>query len=300
MTEKQIALVRHAARYGSFSRAAEALGVAQSTVSREIALLEEEVRVPLFQRTPGGVIPTPAGNSLRAHSFGNLSAKIIRDCRWVAAGQLPELILFTDTLSSILIQPVLDRLVAAAPNLPLQFYSYKDFVGASLLAASNVNVGFFVTDQDPGRHRLTSRSLYREPWLVAAREDHKYWAMSPADRGILRQQNVILDRQFRQQGGGNQACPVSNYCAEFGLPYRQFLEANYFQDQILMLQAGLGVALLPAFAARHLPPDIRLSDELETPFVPDISMVWNRDSRHPGVILLQELCLEQFGGGRHG
>ena len=63
-----------------------------------------------------------------------------------------------------------------------------------------------------------------------------------------------------------------------------------------MLQAGQGVALLPPFMAGELPPEIRLSDELTTPFAPEFVLAFRSDNRHPGVMLLQQLCREIFGG----
>jgi DNA-binding transcriptional LysR family regulator len=57
-------LLRHAAalaEHGSFSRAADALGIAQPTLSRSIKDLETSVGLPLFTRSPQGVEPTDFG-----------------------------------------------------------------------------------------------------------------------------------------------------------------------------------------------------------------------------------------------
>ena len=57
-------LIRHAAalaEHGSFGRAAEALGIAQPTLSRSIKDLETNVGLPLFTRGPHGTEPTDFG-----------------------------------------------------------------------------------------------------------------------------------------------------------------------------------------------------------------------------------------------
>ena len=57
-------LIRYAtalAEHGSFTRAAEALDIAQPTLSRGIRDLEAAVGLPLFVRTPHGVEPTDFG-----------------------------------------------------------------------------------------------------------------------------------------------------------------------------------------------------------------------------------------------
>ncbi|WP_449257305.1 LysR family transcriptional regulator [Bosea sp. (in: a-proteobacteria)] len=50
------------AEQGSFRRAATALNVQQSTVSRGVRSLEDRVKAKLFERDHSGIQPTPAGN----------------------------------------------------------------------------------------------------------------------------------------------------------------------------------------------------------------------------------------------
>lgn len=50
-----------AARHGSFTRAAQELALTQGAVSRQVALLESFLGLPLFKRTQRGMALTPAG-----------------------------------------------------------------------------------------------------------------------------------------------------------------------------------------------------------------------------------------------
>lgn len=61
MTQSQIEYFLAVAEELSFSRAAEALFVSQPAVSRQVALLERELGVPLFDRTNQGITITDAG-----------------------------------------------------------------------------------------------------------------------------------------------------------------------------------------------------------------------------------------------
>lgn len=56
-----------AAEAGSFSKAAAATGVSQPTISRQVAALEEELGVTLFERTTRSLTPTEAGLALITH-----------------------------------------------------------------------------------------------------------------------------------------------------------------------------------------------------------------------------------------
>lgn len=56
------------ARHGSIRAAAEALNVAPSAISRQIAKLEQELGAPLFERLPRGLQLTSAGEILLHHA----------------------------------------------------------------------------------------------------------------------------------------------------------------------------------------------------------------------------------------
>ena len=54
-----------AARNGNFSRAAKELGISQPAISRQIARLEKQLTIRLFERSPDGVTLTGAGMKFR-------------------------------------------------------------------------------------------------------------------------------------------------------------------------------------------------------------------------------------------
>ena len=56
-----------AAEFGSLSAASRALGVTQSTVSRQVAAFEQSLGVALFERIGTGLKPTPAGLEILEH-----------------------------------------------------------------------------------------------------------------------------------------------------------------------------------------------------------------------------------------
>ena len=65
--ETRIVFLFEAIRHGSIRAAADALNVAPSAVSRQIALLEEELSIPLLERHTRGIKPTEAGQLLMAY-----------------------------------------------------------------------------------------------------------------------------------------------------------------------------------------------------------------------------------------
>ncbi len=61
MFPRSLRVFNETVRAGSIRRASEILGLAPSSISRQIALIEHEVGTSLLERTAGGVTPTYAG-----------------------------------------------------------------------------------------------------------------------------------------------------------------------------------------------------------------------------------------------
>jgi LysR family nitrogen assimilation transcriptional regulator len=72
MDLKQIEYFVRVAELGSFTRAAQALDVAQPALSRQVRLLEVELRQNLLIRNGRGALPTEAGKLLLEHGRGIL------------------------------------------------------------------------------------------------------------------------------------------------------------------------------------------------------------------------------------
>src|SRR5579885_2603098 len=67
MDLSQLRYVVTAAEVGNFARAAEALGLNTSTISRRVGRLEDELGVTLFDRGRAGVRLTPSGRAVIVH-----------------------------------------------------------------------------------------------------------------------------------------------------------------------------------------------------------------------------------------
>lgn len=112
-----------AARGGSFSAAARALGRSQSTVSTAIANLEIDLGVALFDRRTRRPTLTEAGRLLLAHAQEMLAAaqRLDRAARALAGGTEARLsIALSDTYQSDPFEAALGRLDARFPDLELE------------------------------------------------------------------------------------------------------------------------------------------------------------------------------------
>ena len=72
MDIKQLEYFVHVAELGSFTRASSVLNIAQPALSRQVRLLEVELRQNLLARNGRGVTTTEAGKLLLEHGRGIL------------------------------------------------------------------------------------------------------------------------------------------------------------------------------------------------------------------------------------
>lgn len=111
------------ARAGSISAAARALGIAQPTLSRRLALLEEEIGVRLLVRTPSGLTLTPAGERVLAtletvgDRLGQMEAEIL-DADVSLQGSVR--VTVTETVGITWLSPLIVEFNEAYPNIRIE------------------------------------------------------------------------------------------------------------------------------------------------------------------------------------
>ena len=92
MTLQQLQYVLAAFEHGSFSAAADALHLAQPSLSEQVRRLEAELGVALFPRVGRGLVATEAGRALRPHAETRHSAIPRRRSDGVARATLGALV----------------------------------------------------------------------------------------------------------------------------------------------------------------------------------------------------------------
>lgn len=131
-------------RSGGFSSAADGLHRSQPAISRRIALLEEEVGAPLFERTAGGVVLSQAGRVLLPLAERALAA--IGDCTAALATLRsgtsgPLAIATVGTLAGANLTPILKRFVAKHPAVALSLRTATSDEVSDLVRQGEASVG---------------------------------------------------------------------------------------------------------------------------------------------------------------
>jgi DNA-binding transcriptional LysR family regulator len=155
------------AQTGGFTRAAASLRLSQPAISRRIELLERELGAPLFERVPGGVRLTGAGEAFLPHAQRALAA--VRDAaaavRDLEAGeQGPVTLALVGTLASTGLTTRLRAYREAHPGVRLALRTARSDEVSALVRRGEVALGLRYFP-DPDRS-LTSRLVEEEELIV--------------------------------------------------------------------------------------------------------------------------------------
>lgn len=141
------------ARRGSIRRAAAALNVASSAVNRQLLKLEAELGVPLFDRLPGGMRLTRAGELLlrhianTLHDFEHVHADI-DDLRGVKTGHVA--IVAVDSLLVDFLPRALEEFRAGFPAVTYSVLAVAPALVSGEIVAGRADIGFtFLARPEP-------------------------------------------------------------------------------------------------------------------------------------------------------
>jgi LysR family pca operon transcriptional activator len=158
-----------AAEHGSFGRAANALGLAQPSVSNRMAALERRIGRPLFSRSTRGATLTAAGERLIPHARRAL--QVLEDAQAAARAThyLPPIrVLLSASYAPVLLPAVVDAFESADRPLSVSYDHGPNVVRA--IATGEADIGFLAPCPHPTTVAL--RSLGVSPVVAVVAPDH--------------------------------------------------------------------------------------------------------------------------------
>jgi LysR family tcuABC transcriptional regulator len=177
---RQIRAVIAVCEEGSFTRAAQRENATQSGISQHVAAVERTLKVKLFERTTGGVTPTPAG--LRYYkrcveAVGTLehAAEEARSLAGEVTGELR--IGLMPTFTRAVLAPVLDDFVPRCPEVRLHIV--EGYSGMLTEMVLNDQLDFAVVPAYEGTVGLRSRLLVRDREMLISGPRRGFAPLSP-------------------------------------------------------------------------------------------------------------------------
>jgi LysR family hydrogen peroxide-inducible transcriptional activator len=241
---RQLEYIAAVADLGGFRRAAEACGVAQPSLSMQVALAERQLGVQIFERDPRGVRLSAAGGAIVEQARRVLlAAQELREVARQAAdpfrgtmrlGVIP-------TVGPYLLPEIAPTLTRAFPHLRILWTEGRTQELVHALKEGRHDAVLLALEADIGdlEHALLARDTFV---LAASRRHPLVKHATPTSPDVLNGQDVlVLDdgHCFRDQ--------ALSFCTTAGAEEDSF-RATSMATLVQMVSAGDSVTLLPSLA----------------------------------------------------
>ncbi|MFG2225102.1 LysR family transcriptional regulator [Streptomyces sp. NPDC048644] len=279
-----------------FGRAAERLSMSQPPLSQSIQRLERGLGVRLFERGPGGVSLTAAGEGFAVDAQRLLDAQsaAVERARRVASGLEGDVRLGYVSILSHHYLP--DLLRAAAEELPgLRIHLHQDSPAAlAEMARSGTLDLAFLRDPSNLSADLVGRDFAVERIAAAVPHDHPLAEADEVALGDLRDDGFVLPDATALPTLAHQ---VQLACREAGFTPRSRAVSDDLTGLFSYVASGLCVSLLPDRLRDFLVPEVALVPlRGASPYLETSLVAVHRPDADPAVLRLLELITRHMAG----
>ncbi len=249
MENFRLKIFRAVAHHLNFSRAAEELLLTQPAVTQQIKALEEELSVPLFDRSGGHITLTPAGKALLPYAdklkalsdeaFSAVSAAQGQDTGRLAVGA-------SQTIGQYILPTLVARFLREHPRVALTAVCGNSDEMLEALASRRIQ--FALIEGPTARKDFNVEPFMEDQMVLVVPVDHE-WADKDIDVAALKEAPLLM----REFGSGTRRV-VERALTRAGISKKDFntrIELNSTEGLLSAVEAGLGVTFASRWAARN-------------------------------------------------
>ena len=275
-----------------FGRAALRLHMTQPPLSRQIQMLERSLGIVLLERNNRGVRLTAAGRGfLRdARHILAFSEQAGTSARRLASGEVGRLTLGFTGVSAYNLVPQL--LAKAAVEMPEVEFVLKEMVSDAQLDALSANlIDVGLVRQVRERQMYDAQLVYREPLMVVLPAAHPLATQTSVAVADLHLQPFVM--YAPDEGRYFYDCIVGLF-AMSGITPRYTYHLGQTHTIVSMVQAGLGLSIVPASAQRLHSGALEFRPLRGVSLNADLHMISRHDNENPVLAGFKTLLRKEF------
>jgi DNA-binding transcriptional LysR family regulator len=284
-------LIRHlwlflaVAEEQNFGRAAKRLGMSQPPLSEQIQVLEQALKVKLFDRSRRGAKLTPVGAAIlpAVRKFADQLERLELAVEEAVAGQSGMLTIGAISTAMFDVLPgLIEQLKSDYPHLTVSVREIDSVEAVPALETGDIDLAFARLDGDLGAS-IKSLPLTQDRLVVALPSDHPLAARTRISLSSLATEPLVM---FSRKVSPVYFDNLIATCRASGFSPRVLHEVRSVASQIAFVSCGQGIALVPAALKKLAPDNVvfrALSQKLN---VVTTAVAWNADRPNP---LVEEL-----------
>jgi len=258
------------AREQSFTRAARRLNLAIPALSLQIQGLEKELGTGLLIRGRRQTVLTPAGEILfeKAQMLLGIAESVrqsVAEVSELRAGKLT--IAFITALGTHWLGDVFRNFRREYPCVNLVLQEETSLGVAALLEDSSVELGFL--ELPCNDQQFEAKEIWNESFLAVLPGEHSLVGKKSIELRQLQQDPFVVNR-------GAQKERTIDFCRAAGFEPQIACECSEQETAISLVQAGLGVMLLPQLAASVLRENVVAMTVREPKLIRQLGLVSRR------------------------
>nr|WP_217487631.1 LysR family transcriptional regulator [Acinetobacter oleivorans] len=278
LTLKQFQYFIKIVEEGSFTAASEKLFIAQSALSRQIKLLEEEIDFQLFDRNDKKVKLTTAGEVFYKKIKDNMHYlnEIIGVSKNIAEGKNRQIKIAHSSsivMDNKKVQILKEISLVKHINFEINTLSSEHQILA--LLNGKIDIGLI---RPPVRQTLDDVNiikLYEEPLMVAIHIDHAKFANKEKLEVKDLKEEYFVSTPHSKRGGLSYL--VSNLCLAAGFtPQKAPIQSRKI-SQLHLVAANLGVSIVPKEFQQILPNQVKLLPLADHLSLSEVLLVYRKD-----------------------
>jgi LysR family transcriptional regulator, transcription activator of glutamate synthase operon len=281
------------ANAASLTRAAKQLGLSQPSLSQQVAKLEQALGGRLFDRINNQLVLTDAGRYLLRRA-----ETILADVDEAQAGFAEFLVgrrgrIAVGALASLarcLVPPAITRALVAMPEMEIELHELSPYEAIEQLYGRNLQIALLSSySVAANRISFSKVELTSDPYALAVPRGLDLDGVADVERDLDPEQRRVLNRCIQFNFGNQHNQRVEEWYRRVLPRHTVFAWCRTYEAALAMVEAGLGVALVPLLTAQlngRLMFDVRLyrAPRLQRPIVALVPPQYRRVEPYAGFI----------------
>lgn len=228
-----------------FGRAAKRLNMSQPPLTEQIQILEQSLKVKLFERSRRGTRLTHAGAAIlpAVRKFADQLERLEFAVREAVAGQRSMLTIGAISTAMVEVLPsLIVKMKAIHPDVTISMREIDSVEAVPLLHAGDIDIAFARLEGELGSG-IQTIPLREDCLAVALPREHPLAGRTRVPLALLAQEDFVM---FYRHVSPSYFDSLVSACRNAGFSPRVVHEVSSVASQIAFVGCGQGVALIPS------------------------------------------------------